>query len=78
MLAKDLSKSLNPYPKHKRIVNKKLLKDKKGVCQICGKKGSTEKHHKKSKGSGGNDTEENLIEVCRICHTKIHTGEIKI
>lgn len=21
---------------------------------------------------------ENLIEVCRICHTKIHTGEIKI
>ena len=24
------------------------------------------------------DTEENLIEVCRICHTKIHTGEIKI
>ena len=57
---------------------KKLLKDKKGVCQICGKKGSTEKHHKKSKGSGGNDTEENLIEVCRICHTKIHTGEIKI
>lgn len=40
------------------------------------KKGQTEKHHKKSKGSGGNDTEENLIEVCRICHTKIHSGNI--
>lgn len=78
MIVKDLSNSFNPVPKNKRIVNKKLLKDKKGVCQICGKKGSTEKHHKKSKGSGGNDTEENLIEVCRICHTKIHTGEIKI
>ena len=78
MIVKDLSKSFNPVPKNKRIENKKLLKDKKGVCQICGKKGATEKHHKKSKGSGGNDTEENLIEVCRVCHTKIHTGEIKI
>lgn len=66
------------FPKDVRIVNKKLLKDKKGKCEICGKRGQTEKHHKKSKGSGGNDTEENLIEVCRICHTKIHTGEIKI
>lgn len=78
MIVKDLSNSFNPVPKNKRVVNKKLLKDKKGVCQICGKKGQTEKHHKKTKGSGGNDTEENLIEVCRICHTKIHTGEIKI
>jgi len=78
MIVKDLSNSFNPVPKNKRIENKKLLKDKKGICQICGKKGATEKHHKQSKGSGGNDTEENLIEVCRICHTKIHTGEIKI
>lgn len=78
MIVTDLSNSFNPVPKEKRIVNKKLLKDKKGVCEICGKKGQTEKHHIKTKGSGGNDTEENLIEVCRICHTKIHSGEIKI
>lgn len=78
MIVKDLSNSFNPLPKNKRIVNKKLLKDKKGVCEICGRKGPTEKHHKKTKGSGGNDTKENLIEVCRICHTKIHNGEIKL
>lgn len=66
------------FPKNARILNKKLLKNKKGKCEICGKRGQTEKHHKKSKGSGGDDTEENLIEVCRICHTKLHTGEIKI
>lgn len=77
-LVTDLSNSFHPVPKEKRIVNKKLLKNKKGVCEICGKKGQTEKHHVKTKGSGGNDTKENLIEVCRICHTKIHTGEIKI
>lgn len=78
MIVKDLSKSFIPVPKQKRIVNKKLLQDKKGICQLCGKKAQTEKHHKKTKGSGGDDTEENLIEVCRMCHTKIHTGEIKI
>lgn len=78
MIATDLSKSFNPVPKNKRIVNKNLLKSKKGRCEICGKKGQTEKHHKKTKGSGGNDTKENLIEVCRICHIKIHTGEIRI
>lgn len=78
MIVTDLSNSFNPCHKNKRIKNKKLLQDKKGICQVCGKKGATEKHHKKSKGSGGDDTEENLIEVCRICHTKIHTGEIKI
>ncbi len=78
MIVTDLSNSFNPVPKNERIVNKKLLKSKKGICEICGKKGQTEKHHIKTKGSGGNDTEENLIEVCRTCHTKIHTGEIKI
>ena len=81
MIVTDLSKEFNPVPKikiKKRINNKKLLKDKKGICEICGKKTQTEKHHIKTKGSGGNDTEENLIEVCRICHIKIHTGEIEI
>jgi len=68
--------SLFPFPKNSRIKNKKILKDKKGMCKVCGKRGQTEKHHIKSKGSGGDDSEENLIEVCRICHTKIHTGEI--
>ncbi len=78
MVINDLSNSFHPYHKNKRIVNKKLLKDKKGICQICGKAGQTEKHHKKTKGSGGNDTEENLIEVCRKCHRLIHDGKIKL
>lgn len=74
----DLSNSFHPVPKEKRIKNKKLLQDKKRNMWNMWKKGQTEKHHIKTKGSGGNDTKENLIEVCRICHTKIHTGEIKI
>lgn len=78
MLVKDLSNSFNPVPKNKRIVNKKLLKDKKGVCQVCGKTGQTDMHHIKTKGSGGDDTKENLIELCRKCHRLIHDGKIKL
>ena len=76
MIIKDLSNEFYPCPKNKRIVNKKLLKDKKRTCEICGKFRQTEKHHIKSKGSGGDDIEDNLIEVCRFCHRKIHDGVI--
>lgn len=49
MVITDLKNEFHPVPKQARIKNKKLLKDKKGICQICGKKTSTEKHHKKQK-----------------------------
>ena len=49
MIVKDLSNEFHPVPKNKRIENKKLLKDKKGICEICGQKGQTEKHHIKTK-----------------------------
>ena len=45
----DLSKEFNPVPKNKRIIDKKLLKDKKGICELCGKETQTEKHHIKTK-----------------------------
>lgn len=34
-------------------------------------------HHIKTRGSGGDDTPENLIELCRMCHTFAHNGHIK-
>ena len=77
MVKISIDYSLFAYPKNTRIKNKKVLKNKQGMCKLCGKCGQTEKHHIKSKGSGGDDSEENLIEVCRMCHTKIHTGEIR-
>lgn len=65
------------FPKNARIKDKKILKDKKWQCELCGKNGPTEKHHIKSRGAGGDDVKENLIEVCRICHIKIHSGNIR-
>ena len=77
MIIKDLSNSFYPYPKVKRIKNQKVINDKKHNCEYCRKKNCwTNKHHIKSKGASGNDTEENLIELCANCHVKAHSGEI--
>lgn len=73
----SINYELFAFPKNARIKNKKLLKDKKGKCQKYGKWGYTEKHHIKTKGSGGNDTKDNLIELCNDCHYGlVHQGKI--
>lgn len=75
--ATDLSNSFNPVPKNERKKNKKLINNKKHNCEYCGKKNCyTNTHHIRSKGAGGDDTEENLIELCGDCHVKAHSGEI--
>lgn len=77
MIIKDLSKEFYPVPKNKRIKDKKKIDDKTHNCEYCHKKNCwTNKHHVKTKGSGGNDTDDNLIELCGTCHRKVHDGII--
>ncbi len=68
----------SPQPKPSRKKSKKTReKARKDCCEYCGKYGSVEVHHIKSKGSGGQDTPENLVSLCGVCHTKVHNGEIE-
>ena len=77
MIVTDLSTSFNPVPKNERKKDKKLISKKKHDCEYCGKKNCyTNTHHIKSKGAGGDDTEDNLIELCGVCHRKVHDGLI--
>lgn len=64
------------FPKNIRVKDKKAITKKDHICKYCGKAGVTHSHHIKTKGSGGNDTEENLIELCPICHDLVHRGKI--
>lgn len=78
MITKDLSKEFYPVPKNKRIKDKKQLNKKKYNCEYCHKKNCyTNTHHIISKGAGGNDKADNLIELCSNCHRKVHDGIIK-
>jgi 5-methylcytosine-specific restriction endonuclease McrA len=43
------------------------------TCFLCGKYGELERHHIKTRGSGGGDEDWNIAMVHRICHIKIHS-----
>jgi 5-methylcytosine-specific restriction endonuclease McrA len=59
-----------------RVVNENVLQAARdaGRCTVCGRRRPTEPHHIKSVGSGGGDTPENVLPVCRGCHDDIHRG----
>lgn len=60
--------------KQKRIVNKKLIEEvKRKNCQACYMEPPVDAHHVKSKKTGGHDIEQNLMPLCRRCHTTVHT-----
>jgi 5-methylcytosine-specific restriction endonuclease McrA len=41
-------------------------------CQNCGRKDRLEVHHKEFRSHAGEDSEENLITLCIICHSDVH------
>ena len=50
------------FPKHKRIVNRKMIQAcRKNRCEYCGAATNIEPHHINTRGSGGGDIKENLI-----------------
>lgn len=64
------------FPKPKRIKDESALGTiRKMKCIVCGL--VAEPHHIKSRGAGGDDTIENLLPLCRIHHTEIHTIGLK-
>lgn len=44
----------------------------KGLCVVCGKNKAYCQHHIVPLIKGGNNSDNNLIAICRSCHTKIH------
>jgi len=43
-------------------------------CQSCGTMANLEVHHKKFRSHSGDDSEENLITLCRACHGATHAN----
>lgn len=56
-----------------RIKNKELCESYRfKPCLVCGNPNEVCGHHIKSKGSGGDDIDENLMPLCFNHHTEIH------
>lgn len=72
---------MKPYPKQKRIVNKRLLARIRslGYCMLSGHSqcwGGLDAHHIIGKGAGGNDLEDNIALLCRFHHSLMHMKKI--
>ena len=71
---KDVTMNL-AIPKFARVINQETIEAcKRPNCEICGRMTNNEPHHIISRGAGGPDIAENLIQLCPICHTKAHSG----
>ena len=77
---------MNPQPKHKakrlephayKKLQKAVWKRDGGRCAICGARLLVTAHHIKPRGQGGEDTAENLITLCHVCHHEIHDGKVE-
>ena len=47
-----------------------LIDERKRVCELCGSTKNIDVHHKD--GNFQNNSQDNLVTVCRSCHMKIH------
>jgi len=74
--------TIYPNPKNKRVkLSSKEVKELRrskyrGHCERCLRGFPLEMldmHHKKTRGAGGGDTDDNTELLCRECHTKIHS-----
>lgn len=59
--------------KPKRVVNKDLVEFVKSLgCICCASSPPNDAHHVTHKGAGGGDTWDNLMPLCRKCHSQWH------
>lgn len=64
------------FSKSNRIISQETInKAKRSTCEICGCFCNNEPHHIISRGAGGGDIFENLIQLCPTCHTLAHSGK---
>lgn len=74
---------MNPVPKKKRVKNPELIAEMQNrikKCEYCGQSPTffpLDVHHIRSRGVGGDDSEKNLIVLCRYpCHDRAGKREI--
>lgn len=66
---------VEPLPKSCRVIDleaMRLYRLSHPYCEVCGRAG-TSLHHLKTRGSGGDDTPDNVIRLCMWCDTRVHS-----
>jgi 5-methylcytosine-specific restriction endonuclease McrA len=58
-------------PQYDQLRNQVLRRDG-WRCQACGAMSNLEVHHKEFRSQSGDDSEQNLITLCAVCHASLH------
>ena len=64
-----------PMDEYKALCKRVLERDG-WKCQNCGFRNNLHVHHIVYRSHNGEDTMENLITVCNLCHDEIHAGRL--
>ena len=62
------------YPINWNAIRFFVFKRDKYICQLCGRKNLSKPdcHHLIPLGCGGSNHIDNLVTVCRSCHSRVH------
>jgi 5-methylcytosine-specific restriction endonuclease McrA len=66
------STSLRLDPTSYETLRQQVLRRDGWRCQSCGTMSNLEVHHRRFRSRAGDDSEENLITLCALCHHEIH------
>lgn len=74
------------FPKNKRrkLSAKKYrelceyIADRDPICQICRKRASVDVHHVIKRSQSGDDSKNNLVGLCRHCHSLVEAYKLEI
>lgn len=58
-----------------KILREKVFKRDNGICQLCGAKGWLCVHHKIPFRISRDNSMDNLITLCKVCHSTQHTNK---
>jgi 5-methylcytosine-specific restriction endonuclease McrA len=63
-------------PESYEILRQQILRRDSWRCQWCGTMSNLEVHHKEFRSHSGDDSEENLITICAVCHAITHRNTL--
>ncbi len=56
-------------------LKRRVLERDRWQCQSCGQRTQLDVHHIQFRSQQGEDSELNLITLCRQCHRRVHSHE---
>jgi 5-methylcytosine-specific restriction endonuclease McrA len=71
-LVRPKSSPLRLGPDQYNSLRSQVLRRDGWRCQFCGAMSNLEVHHKDFRSHSGDDSEENLITLCNVCHATVH------